>query len=100
VSRHCRLPFRLKARQTCFETGQARLEFVRIDDPLRIAVDQAVDTAAQPDDVAIESLDIPGRIAAPRRSNASLMLFRDALRIIQDSLDLLPHSLLQLVAAH
>jgi len=67
VSRHCRVPFRLKAGQASFETGQARLELVGIDDPLRISVDQAVDTAAQTDDLAIEGLDFAARIGAPLR---------------------------------
>ncbi len=95
-----RLPFRLKAGQTCLEAGKARLELVGINDPLRIPVNQTVDAVAQPDNLTVEDPDVAGRTAVPRRHDATLMLSGDPLRIVQHSLDLLPYRLLQLVAAH
>src|SRR5215207_1256860 len=81
------------------QPGDARLEVGLVDQTLGIAVDQPAHPAAQLGDLGLDA----GQIACcgvAGLDQASLVLRRDPARILQHTLNLAPHRLVQPVRAH
>lgn len=94
------LPVRLKVGQAPPHPISAGLEFVALDQSLGIAVDEPPDAAAQSGDPALE-IGVP-RLAGvlARLIEPALVLRGHAPGILQEGPDLIPHGLLQTIAAH
>ena len=91
----------LKLGKALFQTRDARLELLLVDEALRIAVDQPTDAAPHRRYLLIETDDlVRHRGTIMRQADASPIFVDHAVRLLQERSHLAPNNLLQLVAAH
>ncbi len=100
MRREGRVPLRPQPHQALLEPSQPRSELVGIDHLFGVAVDQTAHAAAQASHLPLQPIYVLARPAVPRRRRAALVLGRHPPGVVQHRLDLPPHRLLQLVAAH
>src|SRR5215210_3239576 len=81
------------------QPGDARLEVGLVDQTLGIAVDQPAHPAAQLGDLGLDAGQITG-CGVASLNQTSFVLRREPARILQHTLDLAPHRLVQPVRAH
>ena len=95
-----RLPIILQSAYTLLEATDARLKFGTANDPLGVAVDQSLNAATKPGDLAVKGIDVIAR-STPGLSfrYSPPVLVRQSRGVLQHSLDLRPYSLFQLVAS-
>src|SRR5215212_4728991 len=82
------------------QVGQTRLELRAFDDAIGIAVDQPPDPAPHRANATLDLAHIRIRRRARQVREAALVLVSDPLRVVQDGLDLGPHGVLEVIAAH
>ena len=96
----CPLLF-LELRHAQPQPSNARFELSLVDEAASIAVDEAIDPAPKRRHLAIEPHDLLWRTSSVGRlSDASAVLVRHAARIFQQCPHLIPHHLLESIAAH
>jgi len=96
----CPLLF-LELRHAQPQPSNARFELSLVDEAASIAVDEAIDPAPKRRHLAIEPHDLLWRASSVGRlSDASAVLVRHAARIFQQCPHLIPHHLLESIAAH
>src|SRR5215212_2337539 len=81
------------------QPGDARLEVGLVNQTLGIAVDQPAHPAAQLGDLGLDAGQITG-CGVASLNQASFVLRRDPARILQHTLNLAPHRLVQPIRAH
>ncbi len=94
------VPLRLETGQTLFEASQARPELIRVEQLLGVTVDQPIDATPKAADLPVQGDHVLTCLAVPGGHSAPLVLDPDTVRVSQHPFHLLPHGLLQLVAAH
>jgi hypothetical protein len=95
------LPVRRHAREPLLQAGDAGLERITIDHPFDVAVDQSAHAPAQALDLAIEGGRLlPVAATMMQLVEAAVVLGGEALRVLQESPDLVPDHEFQVVAAH
>ncbi|HUQ11044.1 MAG TPA: hypothetical protein VM146_12075 [Steroidobacteraceae bacterium] len=96
----CPLLF-LELRYAQPQPGNARFELGLVDEAASIAVDEAIDPAPKRRHLAIEPHDLLWRASSVGGlTDASAVLVRHAARIFQQCSNLIPHHLLEPIAAH